>query len=84
MVVGGGPAGMQAAWTATQRGHDVVLYEQADRLGGNLYKAAELPFKKEIGKFIDYLVPRVTACGARIVLGAEATPETVARSGRTF
>ncbi len=78
MVVGGGPAGMQAAWTATQRGHDVVLYEQADRLGGNLYKAAELPFKKEIGKFIDYLVPRVTACGARIVLGAEATPETVA------
>ncbi len=77
-VVGGGPAGMQAALTATQRGHDVVLVEKSDRLGGNMYKAAELPFKREIYKFIDYIIPRVEACGARIELNTEATPELVA------
>lgn len=77
MVVGGGPGGMQAAWTATQRGHDVVLYEKESRLGGNLYKAAELPFKKEINYFTDYIISHVTKCGARIVLNTEVTPEIV-------
>jgi 2,4-dienoyl-CoA reductase-like NADH-dependent reductase (Old Yellow Enzyme family)/thioredoxin reductase len=77
MIVGGGPSGMQAAWTASQRGHDVVLYEMSQRLGGNLLKAAALPFKKEIGKFINYLVPRVTGCGARIILNTEVTAEIV-------
>lgn len=79
LIVGGGPAGMQAAWTATQRGHEVVLYEKSDRLGGNMYKAAELPFKREIHKFIDYIIPRVEKCGARIVLNTEVTPEIVAQ-----
>ena len=77
LIVGGGPSGMQAALTAAQRGHEVVLYEKEDRLGGNLYKAAELPFKKEICKFIDYIVPRTMASGAKIVLGTEVTPEIV-------
>lgn len=40
-VVGGGPAGMEAARVAALRGHDVTLYEQADRLGGQLGIAAE-------------------------------------------
>jgi 2,4-dienoyl-CoA reductase-like NADH-dependent reductase (Old Yellow Enzyme family)/thioredoxin reductase len=77
MVIGGGPAGMQAAWTAAQRGHDVALYEKSDRLGGNLLRAARLPFKREIEKFTRYIVPRVTDSGARIALGAEADEAAV-------
>jgi NADPH-dependent 2,4-dienoyl-CoA reductase/sulfur reductase-like enzyme len=77
MVVGGGPAGMQAAWTAAQRGHNVVLYEASGQLGGNLLKASRLPFKREIEKFTRYSVPRVTACGARIALGCEADEAAV-------
>jgi 2,4-dienoyl-CoA reductase-like NADH-dependent reductase (Old Yellow Enzyme family)/thioredoxin reductase len=78
MVAGGGPAGMQAAWTAAQRGHDVVLYEKDSCLGGNLLKASRLPFKKEIEKFTNYIVPRVMDSGARIVLGAEVDASVVA------
>ncbi|MDR2356593.1 MAG: FAD-dependent oxidoreductase [Oscillospiraceae bacterium] len=77
MVIGGGPAGMQAAWTAAQRGHDVVLYEKEEELGGNLLKASRLPFKREIEKFTGYITPRVTDSGARIVLGVEADEAAV-------
>ena len=47
MVVGGGPAGMSAALTAGLKGHDVTLYEQTWRLGGQLYLAAAPPGRDE-------------------------------------
>jgi len=43
MVVGGGPAGMSAALAAAECGHDVVIYEKGDRLGGQLYLASAPP-----------------------------------------
>jgi NADPH-dependent 2,4-dienoyl-CoA reductase/sulfur reductase-like enzyme len=43
MVVGGGPAGMQAAVIAAQRGHQVSLYEAAAHLGGQVLLAQQLP-----------------------------------------
>ncbi len=77
MVVGGGPAGMQAAQTAAKRGHEVVLYEMTDRLGGMIRIGSELPFKKDLKTYVDWMVAQTEKCGARVVLNTEATAETV-------
>ncbi|WP_413705264.1 FAD-dependent oxidoreductase [Pseudomonas sp. Pseusp16] len=49
MVIGGGPAGMKAAATAAQRGHDVSLYEATSQLGGQVLLAQLLPRRSEFG-----------------------------------
>ncbi|MEM3525839.1 MAG: FAD-dependent oxidoreductase, partial [Candidatus Jordarchaeaceae archaeon] len=74
MVIGGGPAGMQAAIILAKRGHKVVLYE-ANRLGGQLCTAARMPvFQNVIAKeeiittFIEYLKNQVKQSGISIVL----------------
>ena len=51
-VAGGGPAGMEAAIVAAQRGHDVTLFEKDTRLGGQFYLAAIPPWKGEISTFL--------------------------------
>lgn len=80
VIVGGGPAGMQAAMTASQRGHDVVLYEKSDRLGGNLLTAAGLPIKADMQRYLSWLVAQTQkAPGVTIELETEATPEMVAK-----
>ncbi|MCD6292958.1 MAG: FAD-dependent oxidoreductase, partial [Deltaproteobacteria bacterium] len=50
MVVGGGPAGMSAALAAALKGHAVTLYEQSERLGGQLYLAAAPPGRAEFSR----------------------------------
>lgn len=78
VILGGGPAGMQAALTAAERGHRVVLFEMADKLGGNLHLAAALPFKADMRKYLDWLIARTmkdTRVDTR--LNTEATPELV-------
>lgn len=77
LVIGGGPAGMTAARTAVERGHDVTLWEKADRLGGRLYEASALPQKDRFRAYIDWAVRATLECGARVVLGKEATAEAV-------
>ncbi len=79
MVVGGGPAGMQAAQTAVKRGHEVVLYEMTDCLGGVLRVGSMLPFKKDLKTYADWMVSQTEKCGARIVTGTEVTADTVTR-----
>lgn len=59
MVVGGGAAGMQAAITASQRGHHVSLWEAQQKLGGQMLLAAVPPDRQEITPFTDYLVRQV-------------------------
>lgn len=76
-IVGGGPAGMQAALTAVERGHEVILYEKEDRLGGTLNHATKLEFKKDLKNYLDWLVNQTLKCGAKIVLNTEATAETI-------
>lgn len=78
VVVGGGPAGMQAAITAAERGHHVVLYEQDKVLGGQLLFADHVAFKWPLRDFKDYLVHRVKALNVDVVMGTAATPELVA------
>ena len=53
LVVGGGVGGMQAALTAAERGHQVVLCEREGRLGGVLRCEARVPFKKLVERYLD-------------------------------
>ena len=80
LVVGGGPAGLQAAAAAAQRGHKVILCEQTDRLGGTFLLAAIPPEKKELSQFTDYLVGQVKKQKVEIRLNREVTPDTVAET----
>ncbi|MHA6617748.1 oxidoreductase [Pseudonocardia sp. DLS-67] len=77
-VVGGGPAGLEAARTAAGCGHDVHVYERADRLGGRLRREAETPGRERMALAADWLADAVAAAGASVHPGTEVTPETVA------
>lgn len=55
LVIGGGPAGMEAAYVAKKRGHDVVLCEKSDRLGGQLLIASVPIGKQELTKVVKYM-----------------------------
>ncbi len=78
VIVGGGPAGMEAAIVAAQRGHDVTLLEKADHLGGKLVFSRQTEFKKDLMKFMDYQIHMVDKLGVQVRLNTEATPELVA------
>ncbi len=80
-VIGSGPAGMQAVITATERGHDVTLFEKEDRLGGNLYYVALPDFKSDFRAYQDYLIHAVENSGAKIHKGTEATAELIKAGG---
>ena len=58
LIAGGGPAGMEAALTAAQRGHEVILCEKNDHLAGNL-DYSKIEFKKDIVEFLKSMVIRV-------------------------
>ncbi|HEY5527950.1 MAG TPA: FAD-dependent oxidoreductase, partial [Thermoleophilia bacterium] len=77
VVVGGGPAGMEAALIAVSRGHEVTLFEKEERLGGNLAVASAPAFKNDMKRFLDYLVRHVERSGIKVKLGAAATVESV-------
>ena len=77
VVVGGGPAGMQAAIVAAQRGHKVTLFEKDAKLGGQLNIAALPPFKGDIFPWINYLVNQVKKAGVEVKLNTDATAEIV-------
>jgi 2,4-dienoyl-CoA reductase-like NADH-dependent reductase (Old Yellow Enzyme family)/thioredoxin reductase len=76
LVIGGGPAGLEAAVLAGLRGHEVTLWEKGQRLGGQLFYAAIPPYKETLKPLLDYLVRQVYARAA-VELGKEATPEAV-------
>ena len=61
MVIGGGPAGMNAAIAAADRGHQVTLYEKSDELGGQLYLAATPPGREEFAELALDLKAQVSA-----------------------
>jgi 2,4-dienoyl-CoA reductase-like NADH-dependent reductase (Old Yellow Enzyme family)/thioredoxin reductase len=77
VIIGGGPAGMQAAQICMKRGHEVVLFEKSDVLGGTLNDINKLSFKQDLLKYTGWMVNETMNCGADIRLGVEATPELV-------
>jgi 2,4-dienoyl-CoA reductase (NADPH2) len=79
VVVGGGPAGMEAARVAALRGHDVTLIERSSRLGGllplaGLIKGLEL---EDLPGLITYFKAQLQAHGVKVQLGKEATVENI-------
>jgi len=77
LVVGGGPAGMMAAQTLTSRGHEVILYEKSERLGGLLNDAVLVPFKGYMRNYLEWDINQTMSCGAKIVLNKEVTLDLV-------
>jgi NADPH-dependent 2,4-dienoyl-CoA reductase/sulfur reductase-like enzyme len=77
VVVGGGPAGMEAALVASSRGHEVTLFERERQLGGNLLPAAGPDFKADWKSFADYLLRQVSVSTIDVRLGVEANADRV-------
>jgi 2,4-dienoyl-CoA reductase-like NADH-dependent reductase (Old Yellow Enzyme family)/thioredoxin reductase len=77
VVVGGGPAGMEAARVARLRGHDVILIEKTDRLGGQLNLAALPPGKERFSNVIQYLEKQLRDLGVQVELGSEVDRKMV-------
>ncbi len=77
LVVGGGPAGMQAAITAAERGHDVMLCERSDSLGGALKHSEGVSFKQDLDGFKRYLIRKVLSLPIGVLLSTEVTPRQV-------
>lgn len=75
LVAGGGPAGLKAALTAAQRGHEVVLCEKSDQLGGILVGEQAIPFKYEMYKLGVTLSKLVADAGVDVRLNTEVTKE---------
>lgn len=76
-VVGGGPGGMAAARIAAERGHEVVLIEREDALGGQLFVAEAPPHRPGWRELREYLTREMQRLGVDVRLGVEATPEAV-------
>ncbi len=75
LVVGGGPAGMMAAATAAQRGHQVTLLEQREMPGGHLPEMAADPYKKGFVEFGRLLERRCVSAGVEMKYNCPATAE---------
>ena len=77
LVVGGGPAGMEAARISALIGHDVSLWEKDGKLGGLLNLAAIPPLKGEIMSIPRYYAAQFKKLGVKVELNKEATPALV-------
>jgi 2,4-dienoyl-CoA reductase-like NADH-dependent reductase (Old Yellow Enzyme family)/thioredoxin reductase len=77
MVIGGGPAGMEAARIAALRGHKVTIYEKGEVLGGQLLMASKPQSKRRVLWLRDYLVTQLKKLNVEVVFGVEVTPRLV-------
>jgi 2,4-dienoyl-CoA reductase (NADPH2) len=80
LVVGGGPAGMEAARCAALAGHDVTLWERGPALGGQLLLAARAPHGSEWAQFVTWQARQVEQAGVRVELNLEADRDAVLTS----
>lgn len=74
-VIGGGPAGMKAACLASDRGHQVTLFEQKDHLGGAIIFADYVSFKYPLAGYKKWLIGQVEKRPIQVKLSTKATPE---------
>ncbi len=77
LVVGGGPAGLETARVAALRKHEVILYDNGERLGGQLTLAAVPPYKEGLEAVTAYLSHQVRKLGVRLETGKEITADII-------
>lgn len=75
LVAGGGVAGMQAALTAEQRGHEVILCEKSGMLGGALRCERKVPFKQNMQQYLDLQERLIRRSSIDLRMNTEVTPE---------
>lgn len=73
VIVGGGPGGMEAARVAAERGHEVVLFESTQRLGGQVVTASKAPDRPHLGRHVAWLERELERLEVDVRLGIEAT-----------
>ena len=81
VVVGGGPAGLEAARTAALRGHDVHLYDMANALGGQVRMAASAPHRADLEAITRWLAAEVERLGVHVHLRTPVDPDLVIAAG---
>jgi len=77
IVAGGGPGGLEAARVAAMRGHDVVVYEATDEVGGQLLRAVRGPLRGDLISFVEYLKHELASMSVKVNLGTPATADLV-------
>ena len=75
IVIGGGPAGMEAAFVAKKRGHHVVLCEAKEELGGAIHTACVPIGKQEMTKVVQFMAHRLESMGVEVRLNTMVTKE---------
>ncbi|MFF1838802.1 FAD-dependent oxidoreductase [Streptomyces sp. NPDC058231] len=76
-VVGAGPAGLACAVSASERGHEVTLFDAADEIGGQLNVARRVPGKEEFDETLRYFRTRLAEQQVELRLGTRATPDSL-------
>ncbi len=80
-VVGAGPAGLECACTAAERGHEVVLYDASDEIGGQFNLAKRIPGKEEFVETLRYFRRRLELAGVDVRLGARVEADALLAEG---
>jgi 2,4-dienoyl-CoA reductase-like NADH-dependent reductase (Old Yellow Enzyme family) len=79
LVVGGGPGGLKAAAVAAERGHRVTIYEAAERVGGQVLLAQDLPGRAEFGGVVPNLLGEAERAGVKVATGTRVDRALVER-----
>ena len=77
VIIGGGPAGLKAALTADERGHEVILLEKQSCLGGRINASDYGKYKSDLKEYRDYLIRQINKSKVDVRLNTEATVELV-------
>lgn len=77
LIVGGGLAGMEAARVSALRGHETILYDEKEQLGGQLRLSTKPPHKEELNNILDYLSNQLKKLNVEVKLGKSVTASIV-------